>query len=92
MVAFFMYYYFYILHSSLLDKFYLGHTSDLVDRLRKHNSNHKGFTGKANDWKIVHFEKFVEKEQAYAREREAKKWKNRKRIQRMIEKGSEHPD
>ncbi|MDP1799991.1 MAG: GIY-YIG nuclease family protein [Bacteroidota bacterium] len=35
----------YILFSPTKDKYYVGHTGDdLVERIRKHNSNHKGFT------------------------------------------------
>nr|WP_305067255.1 GIY-YIG nuclease family protein [Mangrovivirga halotolerans] len=38
-------YYCYILYSVKLDKYYVGHTGDeLVERLRRHNSNHKGYT------------------------------------------------
>ncbi len=87
-----MEYYFYILFSSSFDKFYIGHTNDLFERLRKHNSNHSGFTGKFNDWKIVYSEKFNTKTEAYARERQVKKWKNRQRIEQLISKNSEHPD
>ena len=86
-------YYFYILHSKKLNKFYIGHTSDLQDRLRKHNSNHKGYTGKVNDWEIVCTEAFPSKELAYEREREIKKWKSKVKIQKLIAiYGSEHPD
>ncbi|MBL7103596.1 MAG: GIY-YIG nuclease family protein [Bacteroidales bacterium] len=87
-----MVYYFYILYSKSLDKFYNGHTNDLAGRLRRHNSDHKGYTGKSDDWKIVYTEKYISKSEAYARERQVKKWKNRKRIMRLIAKGSEHPD
>ncbi|MEY5047553.1 MAG: hypothetical protein RLZZ175_912 [Bacteroidota bacterium] len=52
-------YFFYILYSTSIDKYYVGHTSNLVERLRKHNSNHKGFTGKASDWEIVYSEQFA---------------------------------
>ena len=87
-----MQYLLYILYSSSEDKFYIGHTADLIEeRLRKHNSNHKGFTGKSNDWKVVYTEPYSTKEAAYARERQLKKWKSRKRIEQMIA-GSEHPD
>ncbi|MCB2194933.1 MAG: GIY-YIG nuclease family protein [Bacteroidetes bacterium] len=86
-------YYFYILYSETLDRYYIGHTSDLEDRLEKHNSNHKGFTGKANDWKVFYSERFLSKELAYTREREVKKWKSRKKLIKMIiESGSEYPD
>ena len=77
-------YYFYILYSTQLDKYYLGHTSDLAERVRKHNSNHRGFTGKANDWKLVYKEKYLDKHEAYLRERQVKKWKNRERIESLI--------
>jgi putative endonuclease len=41
-------FYFYILHSTQLDKFYIGHTTEnLQERLRKHLSTHSGFTSKA---------------------------------------------
>ncbi|MDX9694545.1 MAG: GIY-YIG nuclease family protein [Bacteroidales bacterium] len=86
-------YFVYILHSELLDKFYIGFTSSLEERLRKHNSHHKGFTGNANDWKIIYAEPYPTKELAYLREREIKKWKSKKRIMDLItDAGSEHPD
>jgi putative endonuclease len=82
---------FYILFSNLLDKYYIGHTGDEIQiRLAKHNTNHKGFTGKKCDWKIVYKESFDTKEEAYKRERTVKKWKSRKLIEKLI--GSEHPD
>ena len=44
-------YYVYILYSNLKDKYHIGFTGEgLEDRLRKHNSNHDGFTGKTGDW------------------------------------------
>ncbi len=86
-MAFFiaMKYFFYILYSQKLDKYYIGSTQDLDDRLRKHNSNHKGFTGKIGDWEIVYFEIFDSKSLAYARERQVKKWKSRIAVQKLIE-------
>jgi putative endonuclease len=58
----------------------------MEERLRKHNTNHKGFTGKTNDWIIVYTEGFSTKDQAYACEREVKKWKSRKRIEDLIKR------
>ena len=78
--------YFYILHSEQKDKFYLGHTCDkLEERVRKHNSNHKGFTGSVSDWNLVYFEEFDSKESAYSRERQVKSWKSKKKILMLIE-------
>ncbi len=83
-------YYFYILYSISFDKFYIGYTADINERLRKHNSNHKGFTGVANDWKVVYSEQYSTKSEAFAREREVKGWKSRKKIVALISVGSEH--
>jgi putative endonuclease len=78
--------YIYILHSKILKKFYIGHTAEsLEERLRKHLSDHSGFTSKAKDWRIVYFEEFETKSLAYKRELEIKKWKSARRIQKLIE-------
>ena len=77
-------YHVYILYSNKLDKYYIGHTSDIVARLRRHNSNHKGWTGKANDWEVVYSEDYQTKNEAYSRERQLKAWKSRKRIEALI--------
>jgi putative endonuclease len=54
------------------------------ERLRKHNSNHKGFTGNSTDWKLVYKEEFEDKNSAYARERQIKSMKSRKKIIELI--------
>jgi len=80
-----MEFYFYILFSKKLDSYYLGHTSEtLEERLRKHNSNHKGFTAKTKDWEIAYFETFLTKSQAYQREMEVKRKKSRKFIETLM--------
>jgi hypothetical protein len=50
----------------------------------KYLSNHKGFTGKVNDWVIVYQELFNTKAEANKREREIKNWKSRKIIEKLI--------
>ncbi|MFH6999607.1 GIY-YIG nuclease family protein [Flavobacterium sp. FlaQc-57] len=77
--------FFYILYSKTLNQYYIGHTSEsLQERLRKHLSNHSGFTGKAKDWIIIYFEEFETKSLAYKRELEVKKWKSRVRVEKLI--------
>ncbi|MEP6750677.1 MAG: GIY-YIG nuclease family protein [Bacteroidota bacterium] len=50
-----MMYKMYILFSRLKNKYYIGYTGDeLTERIKKHNSNHKGFTGKTGDWMLVY--------------------------------------
>ena len=43
--------YVYILFSETLNKYYVGSTVGLIEeRLKKHLSDHMGYTGKAKDW------------------------------------------
>ncbi|WP_416188627.1 GIY-YIG nuclease family protein [Proteiniphilum sp.] len=78
-------YKFYILYSEKLDRYYIGSTGDEIgERLRRHNSNHRGFTGRANDWIIMYTESFDTKALAGHREREVKKWKSRKLLEKLI--------
>jgi putative endonuclease len=78
-------FYVYILYSPSRNKFYVGCTGDdLVERIRKHNSNHKGFTGKTGDWELKYREEFPAKTLAAKREREIKSWKSRKMIEKLI--------
>ncbi|RKR11852.1 putative endonuclease [Flavobacterium sp. 90] len=77
--------FFYILYSKALNQYYIGHTSEgLEERLRKHLSNHSGFTGKVKDWIVIYFEKFETKSLAYKRELEVKKWKSRVQVEKLI--------
>ena len=81
----------YILHSTKKDRFYIGYTGDLItERLRKHNSKHKGFTGNDADWKVVHTEQYPIKSEAMAREKQIKAWKSRAMIEKLI--GAGHSD
>jgi putative endonuclease len=77
-------YHTYILYSKISDRYYIGSTGELSERLVKHNARHKGFTGQANDWVIVHSEPFSTKSEALKREKEIKGWKSRAMIERLI--------
>ncbi len=80
-----MEYYCYILYSALLDKYYVGYTGgDVSERIRKHLSNHTGFTSKAKDWILVYKEAFKEKSLAQKRESAIKSKKSRKFIEKLI--------
>jgi putative endonuclease len=75
----------YILFSSTKNKYYVGSTGDsLEERIRKHNTNHKGFTGGIGDWTLTYFEEYPTKEQALKREKQIKNWKSRKLIEKLI--------
>ncbi|HAO07602.1 MAG TPA: excinuclease ABC subunit C [Chryseobacterium sp.] len=78
--------YCYILFSESLNKYYVGHSCEILqERLRKHLSDHNGFTSKTKDWIIVYSESFDSKIEAYKREREIKSWKSSSKIQKLIE-------
>jgi putative endonuclease len=82
----------YIIYSEKIDKYYIGFSSNVQDRLRKHNRNSKGFSNTGKPWILVYQEDFSDKKQAMARETQLKKWKNRERLESLIKAGSEHPD
>ena len=81
----FMNYFLYILYSESINKYYVGITSNIEERLKKHLSNHKGFTSRVKDWQVVYFEKFENKSLVAKRERQIKSWKSRKMIEHLIE-------
>ena len=74
----------YIIYSSTKNKFYIGFTSDIEERIIRHNQKSKGFTGSTNDWKIVHTETYPTKSEALSREKQIKSWKSRIKIQELI--------
>ena len=77
-------YFTYILYSETIGKYYIGSCENVQERLKRHLSNHAGYTAKAKDWIIVHQEPFSTKSDALGREKEIKAWKSAKRIQKLI--------
>ena len=66
------------------DRYYVGSCKNIESRVKKHNTNHKGFTGGIADWKPVHHEEFPSKREAVTREKEIKGWKSRVLIEKLI--------
>ena len=101
---FYMQYFVYILYSKILDRYYIGSTSDLQERLKKNNRNHKGYTNAGKPWVIIYYETFETKADALRREKQLKAWKNRQKIELLLNQVdyssagaqaknvSEHPD
>jgi len=58
----------YILQSELVGTHYYGHTSDLVERLKRHNLGKVRYTKSKRPWKLVYSEEFETKSEAYKRE------------------------
>ena len=64
--------------------FYVGSTSNLEDRLNRHNTGRSKSTRSKLPWMLVYTESFKNKSDAYKRELEIKKWKSRKMIEKLI--------
>ncbi len=80
-------FYVYILFSKTQEIYYIGSTSmTFEERLRRHLSDHKGFTARAKDWEIVYQELFTDKFLAIMREQEIKKWKSKIKIEALFSK------
>ena len=75
----------YILYSENRDRYYIGSTQDIEDRIERHLTSSRGFTSRAKDWELKYCEEFATREEAYARELQIKKWKSRKMIEKLIE-------
>ena len=78
--------YFYIIFSKSKDKFYIGETVNISQRIIKHsNHSYKGsFTKIASDWKIAIEYKCKNKDDALFLEAFVKRMKNRKFILKII--------
>ena len=80
-------YYGYILYSRFLDRYYVGSSQDLIERLKKHLNNHNGFTAKAKDWIIVFSIPFQTRAEALRWEKSVKRKKSRSYIEWLIKNG-----
>lgn len=76
-------YYVYILENPD-GKHYVGYCEDLVLRLKRHNSNQVKSTKNKGPWKIVYNEEYLNKNDAYARERQIKKYKGGEAFKKLL--------
>ena len=49
-----MEFYTYIIFSISLNRFYIGSTANIEERILRHNQKSKGFTGNKSDWILVY--------------------------------------
>ena len=74
----------YIIESLSDGRLYIGQTSDLNDRLRRHNQNRSKSTKGRGPWRLIHHEEFESRSEAYAREQYLKSLKSRQYILKNI--------
>ncbi len=77
--------YCYILYSEKLDSYYVGSTSNLGDRLKRHNSGRSIYTKKGMPWIVVYTKEYSTKAEAYQAEMYIKAQKSRKYIEQLIQ-------
>jgi putative endonuclease len=77
-------YYIYILYSSTLKKKYIGSTSNLRERLNRHNSGRSNFTSLGRPWKLIYYSAFLSKIDALREEIFLKSGQGRKRIKYLL--------
>jgi putative endonuclease len=60
-----MTYYLYILYSQSVDKYYIGSTGNLSDRLERHNSGRSKYTKSGLPWELKYSEEYETRSDAY---------------------------
>jgi putative endonuclease len=63
-----MSYFVYILYSKEKDKYYVGETVNIEERIKSHRSGISRYTSIADDWVLVHSEEFPTRLEATASE------------------------
>ena len=74
----------YILKSEFHNRYYIGHTEDLDNRLERHNKGYVKSTKPYRPWTIVHIENFKTKKEAYKREMQIKSYKKGNAFLKLI--------
>ena len=84
-----MKYYVYILYSESINKYYIGYSTNVPNRLIFHNSEeyNKIWTKRGIPWELKFQQEFPTKSEALKTERFIKKQKNKKFIERIISEG-----
>jgi len=77
-------YWVYILYSKGLDKYYIGQTSEISNRIQSHLNKKNFYTSRANDRELVFAQETKDRTEALTLEKKIKHAKSRKSILRYI--------
>jgi len=83
-------YYIYVLYSLKDHKFYIGYTVNLKRRLTQHSQGEVTSTKNRRPFKLIHYEYFVNKEDAKAREKFFKSGFGRSQMKKMLRRTLDH--
>jgi putative endonuclease len=74
----------YILRSESTNRFYIGQTQNVEERLQYHNANYSKSLKNRGPWKLLYQEAYQTRSEAVSRERQIKSWKDRAMIERLV--------
>ncbi len=74
----------YVLQSELDGSYYVGQTSDLEDRLKRHNRGTERASRSKRPWRLVYAEEYTTRREAMHREEEIKARKKRAFIDKLV--------
>jgi len=74
----------YVLKSQVANRYYVGMTEDLADRLRHHNSGATRSTKPYCPWGVVYQEQYPDKKSAWWRERQIKSYKGGEAFKKLL--------
>ena len=77
-------FYTYVIKSKKTNKYYVGFTSNIVNRLIKHNRGGNKSTKFGIPWKLIYKEIFETKHEAWNKEHKIKKYKNGIAFKKLI--------
>lgn len=83
--------YVYILHSELLDRYYVGSTNDFTRREKEHALGMTPSTRSGRPWTCVFIQAVSGLYEARKLEKRLKSWKSRVLLERVIREGFIHP-
>ncbi len=81
-------YFVYILYSKTKDRYYVGQTDNIENRMEYHNSGESPYTSIASDWVVVYTEEYETRTGARKLENEIKRKKSRKYIEWLMSASS----
>ncbi|MEO0239796.1 MAG: GIY-YIG nuclease family protein [candidate division WOR-3 bacterium] len=74
----------YLIQSLSTGKFYIGHTNNLEDRLRRHNEGRSKYTKNKGPWKLIGFKTFQTRVEAMGFERKLKRLKREEVLKEIL--------
>ena len=79
-----MFYYVYVLQSEKNQDLYVGYTSDLKARLKRHNDGFNVSTKPYRPWQLIHYEAYCNENDAKRREKYLKTSQGSRLLKRML--------